>query len=155
MYTKDSTIYYRFENGTIDSVEIDETTVYYQNSFKELFLSKPNTKFEMNLWWVLIGFLIIPIFSILFFRFRKKESKIEIEKNEEITEIEGRLQEYINKIISRDELDDILRISHYSFETIKKRRSLLINQINERNVLIVERFRKQDDKRYFEYKITK
>ena len=97
--------------------------------------------------------LIIPTFSILFFRYRKRESKIE--KNAEILEIEGKLQEYINKRISREELDDLLGISHYSYETIKKMRSLLINQINERNILIVERLRNQDDKRYFEYKITK
>jgi tRNA G10 N-methylase Trm11 len=99
--------------------------------------------------------VIIFVIPILFFRYRNGESKIENEKNEEIVEIEGKLQEYINKRISREELDEILEISNYSYETIKKRRSLLINQINGRNVLFVERLRNQDDKRYFEYKITK
>ena len=152
IYIDDSIIYYKNNLVIVDSIDINSLYVTDKKNFLQHYNSKKKTNSK---YWLMSLVLIIPIFSILFFRYRKRESKIEIEKNVEILEIEGKLQEYINKRISREELDDLLGISHYSYETIKKMRSLLINQINERNILIVERLRNQDDKRYFEYKITK
>ena len=152
VYIDKSIIYYKNNLGIVDSIDINSLNVTDKKNFLQHYNSKKKTNSK---YWLMSLVLIIPTFSILFFRYRKRESKIEIEKNVEILEIEGKLQEYINKRISREELDDLLGISHYSYETIKKMRSLLINQINERNILIVERLRNQDDKRYFEYKITK
>ena len=150
VYIDKSIIYYKNNLGIVYSIDINSLNVTDKKNFLQHYNSKKKTNSK---YWLMSLVLIIPTFSILFFRYRKRESKIE--KNAEILEIEGKLQEYINKRISREELDDLLGISHYSYETIKKMRSLLINQINERNILIVERLRNQDDKRYFEYKITK
>ena len=152
IYFDESIIYYKNNLAIVDSIDINSLSV----TKKKNFLQHYNSKKKINSKYLLMSLIVIIfVFSILYFRYRKSESEKEIQKNVEILEIEGKLQEYINKRISREELDDLLRISHYSYETIKKRRSLLINQINERNILIVERFRNQDDKRYFEYKITK
>jgi len=152
VYMDKSIIYYKNNLGIVDSIDINSLYVTEKKNFLQHYNSKKKTKLK---YWLMSLIVIIFVIPILFFRYRNGESKIENEKNEEIVEIEGKLQEYINKRISREELDDLLGISNYSYETIKKRRSLLINQINGRNVLFVERLRNQDDKRYFEYKITK
>ena len=46
------------------------------------------------------------------------------------------------KLLSKEELDKLIEISHYSYETIKTRRSLIINQINKNGNLKIERVRK-------------
>ena len=151
IYIDESIIYYENNLGIVDSNDINSLNV----TKKINFLQHYNSKKKLNSKYLLMSLIVIIfVFSILYFRSRKSESEKEIQKNVEILEIEGKLQAYINKRVTREQLDDLLGISHYSYETIKKRRSLLINQINGRNVLFVERLRNQDDKRYFEYKIT-
>jgi len=152
IYIDESIIYYKNNLAIVDSIDINSLNVTRKKNFVQHYNSKKKLKSKYLLMSLIV---IIFVFLILYFRNRKSESEKEIEKNEEIIEIEGKLQAYINKRITREQLDDLLGIAHYSYETIKKRRSLLINQINERNVLSVERLRSQDDKRYFEYKITK
>jgi len=152
IYIVESIVYYKNNLGIVDSIDINSLYVTEKQNLLQHYNSKKKTNFQYLLMSLAVT---ISILSISFFLYRKREPKIENEKNEEILEIEGKLQKYINKRISREELDVILSISHYSHETIKKRRSTLVNQINERKVLTIERLRNQDDKRYFEYKITK
>jgi arsenate reductase-like glutaredoxin family protein len=90
----------------------------------------------------------------LFFRYRKRNY---IESNsslQELQEIETKLIKLKASTISKNNLDTILSISHYSYETIKTRRSLLINQLNKKGNIKIERVRKQDDKRFYDYKIS-
>ena len=54
----------------------------------------------------------------------------------------------------KEELDKLIEISHYSYETIKTRRSLIINQINKNGNIKIERVRKESDKRFYDYKIS-
>ena len=72
----------------------------------------------------------------------------------ELIQIEEKLKQIQPTIIVKEELDVLFGISHYSYETIKTRRSLLINQLNKKGNIKIERIRKQDDKRFYEYKIS-
>jgi hypothetical protein len=56
--------------------------------------------------------------------------------------------------ISKENLDDLFGISHYSYETIKTRRSSIIKELNSNTDIKIERVRKKTDKRYFDYKIS-
>jgi hypothetical protein len=56
--------------------------------------------------------------------------------------------------ISKEKLDDLFGISHYSYETIKTRRSSIIKELNSNTDIKIERVRKKTDKRYFDYKIS-
>ena len=83
-----------------------------------------------------------------------KKEKGFTDSDNQLKEIENDLIKYKGVILSKEELDDIIKTSHYSYETIKTRRSFIIKYINEREKVNIERVRKQDDKRFYEYKIN-
>ena len=58
------------------------------------------------------------------------------------------------KLITRPELDSLLRINHLSLDTMKAERSILLNIINTKTIVIVDRRRSEADKRVFEYYIS-
>ena len=72
-----------------------------------------------------------------------------------ILEIENCLSLLKGAQIGKEELDQALGISHYSYETIKQKRSVLLNEINLRGILTITRRKKQEDKRSYEYFILK
>ena len=154
IYTNDSSIYYRNIFGVVDSIDLNLLTITDKKNFIQYYHSKVKT----NINFLLIGSISsISLLFILFLKFKKKK-KTMIENNDkdnhDIIEIEDKLKSYKNLRITREELDNLLNISHYSYESIKTKRSLIVNQINERRVIIIERTRKEDDKRFFEYKIN-
>ena len=57
-------------------------------------------------------------------------------------------------VASKEKLDELFGISHYSYETIKTRRSFIIKNLKENTDLKIDRVRKQSDKRFFDYKIS-
>ena len=76
-------------------------------------------------------------------------------EEQDILEIENCLRLLKGSQIGKEELDQALGISHYSYETIKQKRSVLLNEINLRGVLTITRRKKQEDKRSYEYFIWK
>jgi hypothetical protein len=73
---------------------------------------------------------------------------------EEFQSIENKLKDQQSKTISKEKLDEIFGISHHSYDTIKTRRSLIINTINRNAKIKIERVRSQIDKRFIDYKIS-
>jgi hypothetical protein len=150
LYIKESSIYFRNQNGTLKSFEINSATTIRKDNFIQQYQSQVN-KFDPYI------YILLPIslgMFFLFFRYRKRNS---IESNsslQELQEIETKLIKLKASTISKNNLDTILSISHYSYETIKTRRSSLVNQLNEKGNVKIERVRKQDDKRFYDYKIS-
>jgi hypothetical protein len=68
--------------------------------------------------------------------------------------IEKKLKNLNTNIITKDSLDELFGISHYSYETIKTKRSFLIKSLNVQSKIKIERIRDKKDKRYFNYKIS-
>lgn len=68
--------------------------------------------------------------------------------------IEKKLITFRDSTITKEKLDEIFDISHYSYETIKTRRSMIINHINKNGNIAIVRVRKKDDKRFYNYKIS-
>jgi hypothetical protein len=99
-----------------------------------------------------LGICTILIIGLLIYK--KRKSNIVSESDKELKEIEDKMVELKGRRISKDELDDVLGISHYTYETNKQRRSILITQLNERGKIKIDRVRKQEDKRYLEYIIS-
>ena len=150
LYIKESSIYFRNQNGTLKSFEINSATTIRKDNFIQQYQSQVN-KFDPYI------YILLPIsigIVFLFFRYRKRNY---IESNsslQELQEIETKLIKLKASTISKNNLDTILSISHYSYETIKTRRSSLVNQLNEKGNVKIERVRKQDDKRFYDYKIS-
>lgn len=145
-----SMIYYRNQEGVIDSVNINSSPHLNSKNYIKIYRSKSKE-------YSFLVFLFLGAFTTLIiglFIYQKQKSTNLSDSDNELKEIENDLIKYKGVIISKEELDDIIKISHYSYETIKTKRSFIITYMNERKKIKIERVRKKDDKRFYEYKIN-
>ena len=148
IYTRDSTIFYRGENGEVDSNKIDDTTIYYKKSFKDLYQSKLENS-NILIWIFALIILFISLIGVGFYFIKIKRDVVN--ENDSVKLLSDKLSKQRNQTISRDELDVILGISYLSYESIKSTRSRLVNSINELGKVKITRVRNEKDKRYFDY----
>ncbi len=150
IYIKDTTIYYRDRYGAIEKFGVNSGTTIHSKDFLKHYRSKVTT---INPYFVVI---LLVVFGglYLFLSYRKRKNTESDSSLDELQEIEKKLIKLKASTISKNNLDKILSISHYSYETIKTRRSSLINQLNQNSDLTIQRVRKQDDKRFYDYKIS-
>lgn len=145
LYIKDSLIYHKDKFGNINSFNVEAGIIEIEKDFITKYLSKVNSN---SIYYI----IIIAILFLLIIKKRKDKSKIRLITD--LENIERRVINYKSSTIEKDKLDELFGLSHYSYETIKKRRSSIIRQINNNGNVKIERVRKIDDKRFYEYKIN-
>ena len=145
LYIKDSLIYHKDKFGNINSFNVEAGIIEIEKDFITKYLSKVNSN---SIYYI----IIIAILFLLIIKKRKDKSKIILITD--LENIERRVINYKSSTIEKDKLDELFGLSHYSYETIKKRRSSIIRQINNNGNVKIERVRKIDDKRFYEYKIN-
>ena len=148
-YVKKDTLYYRNSNRITKSVLINEDAIHTKRSVQNIYLEnikkQRTNKLFIYLLVSLCSIITTIILVILVIRFRKKhlfDFPISIEKNLIIAK---------GQILKKDDLDNILEISHMSFDSIKSKRSNLIKIINDNGKVKIERNRDKNDKRFIEY----
>jgi membrane protein YdbS with pleckstrin-like domain len=94
-----------------------------------------------------IIFLLITWFVVKLIRSNPKH------KTNHLDNTQHELKKFKGKLISRNELDEILRISHLNPDSSKVLRSQRIKSINSRGETTISRIRDLEDKRMFIYKI--
>ena len=152
LYVEDSTIYFRNQYGAIDSFGVNSGKIIHSKDFLQLYKSKEN-----NSW---LYYLIGAIFTLVFFLTLVVISKFNLyngsqnSQSHELKIIEKKLKNLNTNLISKDLLDELFGISHYSYETIKTKRSFIIKSLNDQSKIKIERVRDSKDKRYFNYKIS-
>ena len=99
---------------------------------------------------IFITISLFFLFTLIKKRKDKKEQKLIADQNV----IEEKIKSFKSTTITKEKIDEIFGISHYSYETIKKRRSLIIKQLNKDGNIKIVRVRKDNDKRYYDYKIN-
>ena len=158
LYLKDSTIYHRDQYGSIKSFVANTGKTIHKKEFLKLYKSK-NIKASIPFISVFYYFVSVIIICILIFLFLKK-GKFSLSNNSPLS-LDENLVDIINKLkneksdtFTKNRLDEIFNISHYSYETIKTRRSNIIKKLNKFSDLKIDRVRKDDDKRYYDYKVT-
>ena len=144
LYIKDSLIYHKDKFGNINSFNVEAGIIEIEKDFINKYLSKVNSN---SIYYI----IIITVLFLLIIKKRKDKSKIRLITD--LENIERRVINYKSSTIEKDKLDELFGLSHYSYETIKKRRSSIIRQINNNRNIKIERVRKIDDKRFYEYKI--
>ena len=153
VYIKDSRVYYRDHSGNIESFDVNSGKSILSKEYFELY--KPKTK-NISPYYI-IGILII-ICLLIFYVIRIK--KVNTLRNlsgtlaQEILIIENKLKNQKSNTISKEKLDELFGITHHTYETIKTKRSFIINQINKNTKTKIERVKDQKDKRFFNYKIS-
>jgi len=150
VYVKNNMMYFRKAENIIDSVNLDSITPDVTINFIKLYKSKL-TKIGLNPPIVIIGTLLIGLLGIFLFKRRKSDKKLE--DNNCIKEIEKRFIKLRGETITKEKLESQLGLNFASYDTTKTNRSIYIRLLNERGLVKIERVRKKDDKRYFDYKI--
>jgi len=150
LYIKDSSIYLRDLDGNIESFDINSGSIIHSRPLYELYLSKVNN----SLFYFIVTTTIVIVCSLFLFFFRRQKKKLSNSSIQNLLVLEKKFLTIKPTTISKEELDKLIEISHYSYETIKTRRSLIINQINRNGNLKIERVRKESDKRFYDYKIN-
>ena len=144
LYIKDSLVYYKDKLGNRNSFNVKAGKIEIEKDFMAKYLSNVKSNFIYYVIVIIIVFLLI-------IKKRNKNSLNELIPD--LQRIEKEIISYKNSKIDKDKLDELLGLSHYSYETIKKRRSIIIKQINNNGNVKIDRVRKMDDKRFYDYKI--
>jgi hypothetical protein len=150
-YINDSILFYRNKNLVTDSVVLNNNSIFFKSSIEDIYIENINQSRINKISSYSIGFIILALLIILLIK------KINLSSNsfhENTLEIEKKLLINKGSVIKRDELDELLGISHLSFDSIKSKRSSIIRTININGRLKIERIRKEDDKRFFKYSIN-
>jgi hypothetical protein len=153
IYIRDSTICYRDQHGKIEYLDVDLGKTLHSKDYFKLYKSKSKIISP----YYIISILIIICIAIFYFIKWKKTSYLNSLTNtskQEIFIIENKLKNLKLKIITKEQLDDLLGISHHTYETTKTKRSEIISIINKNTKIKITRVRKQNDKRFFDYKIS-
>ena len=148
LYIEGSKIYYRDTLGAIESFDVNSGTVIQSINYREQYKSKVDYRQE----YIGVAFFVLAII-IVFVKTRKKKTKT-IQTTQELANIENNFINIKHTIITKEKIDDLLGISHYSYETIKTKRSSMINKLNQNGKIKIERIRKDSDKRFYDYKIS-
>ena len=147
LYIHDNQLFYRNNESYVDSIDLTKTEKLNVMNYFDFYQSKKNNNNKI------LSIISISA-SVLFFGLLiYKRNKNPFNINNSSKEIEKALKPYKGNNISKEQLDNILNIAHYSYDTIKTKRSILIKEINQRKKVNIVRVRKIDDKRYFEYQI--
>ena len=151
VYLNDSTLFYRSSSNELSSVVINESSIYARYPMKEIYYDRilENRMYKISSY--AIGFIIL---SVLIITLIKKINLNSYSSDDNTYEIQNRLLVSKGTVIKREELDELLGISHLSFDSIKSKRSSMIRTINDNGRLKIERIRKEDDKRFFKYSIN-
>jgi hypothetical protein len=151
IYIRDSTIYYRDQRGNIEYLDVDLGRILHSKDYFELYKSKTISPYYIT------SILIVICIVIFYFIKRKKGSNLNSlsdTSTQEIFIIENKLKDLKLQTITKEKLDDLFGISHHTYETTKTRRSEIISIINKNTKIKIIRVRKQNDKRFFDYKIS-
>ena len=118
LYIDGSTVYYRDSLGAIESFDVNSGTVIQSINYPELYKSKVDNKKE----YIGVAFSVLAIIIVVFVKTRKKNTKT-IQTTQELVNIENNFINIKHTTITKEKIDDLLGISHYSYETIKTKRS--------------------------------
>ena len=149
LYIEGSKVYYRDTLGGIASFDVNSGTVIQSVNYPEQYKSK----IDNNQQYAGIIFSIIAIIIVVIVKTRKQKINYN-GTTQELANIENKFFDIKSTTITKEDLDDLLGISHYSYETIKTKRSSMLNKLNQNGEINIERIRKESDKRFYDYKIS-
>jgi hypothetical protein len=152
LYTKGHKVYYRDNTGKLDSILIKDSMKFNRRNFIKIY----NSKRTFGYLKIIIGSIILIIILFISMYFKKSNKRITENLDDSlntILEIEMELIKKRGMNLSKNELDKVFNLLHFSYDTIKVRRGLFIQNINKRGNVNIVRIKKPDDKRFYEYGI--
>lgn len=151
LYINNKTLTFQKSESEIDTINLDSIIPTVNKNFIEIYnLQSSDTSKSL-----IVSFLIFILFVIIGIFILRKRNLVDKTDNEiYLKEIERNLMVFKGEIISKETLDTQLGVSNQSFETSKTNRSILIRNLNDRGKVKIERVKKKEDKRFFNYRIS-
>lgn len=113
LYIRDNQLFFRNKESYVDSIALTKTEKLNIMNYFNFYQSKKNNNNKILS--IISIFASVLIFGLVIYKRNKKSFKI----NNSSEEIEKALKPYKGNNISKEQLDNILNIAHYSYETIK------------------------------------
>ena len=163
---KDSMMYYRSSNGSLDSLHLRESTIILTQDIPKHFEKKiksQSRKSNTPLNMVVVAFMVVIVGFVGWMYYQKKKStlpqkskasdieELEYEYAKELSTLENKLLANKGKQLSRDEFDSLLSITSDNSDLTKANRSRMIQEINSNGVVNINRIRNPKDRRVFLY----
>lgn len=136
----------------IDTIIIDLDRFYANPNFRKETLYIPKAKKALG--WIniiLIVGLVLLLFGFSFWMKRKPKSQMK----PELANLIQKIETLKGKTIQSEELDDILEISHLIGDSKKLRRHRLLTDIENVHPGLIQRIKMDNDKRKFQYIISR
>lgn len=146
VYVNDSSVFYRNEKGITISKNVKDCEIVGSKNFSKFYLSKSIPKKKNDFVVYVISIILLVIILLVF-------KKLKTKKNNSLALLINKIKKYKKQSLSRDKLDEILEINHLQPDSLKTKRSYLINEINKSSRITIERVRDKNDKRYYNYLI--
>jgi len=151
LYIQKGTLTFQKSESELDTINLDSIIPTFNKNFIEIYnLQSSDTSKSL-----IISFLMFFLFVIIgMFILRKRKLVDKTDNEVYLKEIERNLKVLRGEIISKETLETQLGVLNQSYETNKTNRSILIRKLNGRGKVKIERLRKKEDKRFFNYKIS-
>lgn len=151
LYIENKTLTFQKSESELDTINLDSIIPTFNKNFIEIY----NLQSSDTSKYLIISFLMFFLLVIIgIFILRKRKLVDKTDKEVYLKEIERNLMVFRGEIISKETLETQLGVLNQSYETNKTKRSALIRKLNGRGKVKIERLRKKEDKRFFNYKIS-
>jgi hypothetical protein len=151
----------------VQKLSLNLDSIWKDNQYKHEDLFKTAKEERAGVGSILLLLTIIPLFALGVFA--RKKLRLNTSTNDEIlppikeqttpTKEASPIFEKVCSVapttVNIDQLDELLEISHLSFDSKKLKRHRLIKELNSENPDLIKRERSQEDQRQFIYKINK
>lgn len=147
IYIIQDSLYFRSNDATTTAKNIQDLNVIEKVAIKKHFTSGEREREEPYVLYVLLTLGIIFV-VILFFN---RKNILRNNNENELLIIIKKLKKYRNNKLTQKDLDELLEISHLQLDSLKTKRSQLINALNQSKKISIERVRNKFDKRSYDY----
>ena len=147
IYIIQDSLYFRNSDSSTIVKKIQDLNVIEKIPIKK-YLTSAERKIEVP--YVLYMLLTLGIILVIILFFNRKNI-LKNKTENELSIIIKKLKKQRNSKLTQKELDEILDISHLQLDSLKTKRSQLINNLNQSNKISLERVRNKFDKRSYDY----
>ena len=147
IYIIQDSLYFRSNDTTTTAKNIKDLNVIEKVAIKKHFTSVEREREEPYVLYVLLTVGVILVVMLFF----NRKNILGNNNENELLNIINKLKKYRNSKLTQKDLDELLEISHLQLDSLKTKRSQLINTLNQSKKISIERVRNKFDKRSYDY----
>lgn len=153
IYVDNRTLFFQSSESELDTIKLDQIPTIPKKNFIKLYYLQSSTNSTMLIA-IMLGFLFVGLGITGVFLKKKTNPKMETEHEFFLKNIENELVSHRGMTLPKSKIEQIFQIYNLDHDGKKRIRSRLIREINEREKVKIERVRQQEDKRFFNYRIS-